>query len=120
MTFPDTNTVHLTGTLVAAPTFRELRSGLPVANVKLASISRFLSTGAVAATSVIGLVFYGPMVDVVKPLTAHSKVFIEGELVVRCPSANSQRTSTTTEVVVHTLHQLITTPTGLSDTSTWS
>jgi single-stranded DNA-binding protein len=121
MILPDTNNVYLTGKLAAEPSLRELKSGLPVANVKLASVSRFLSTNEVAEITYSNLVFYGPFVALVQSLRAGTRVYVQGELVVRATSTNPQRPSTTTEIVVRVLHELreSSTANDLSDPSAW-
>lgn len=101
---PDTNSVFLTGILEANPTHREMPGGLPVANVKLISQSRFLSTGKVRNVTSVSLAFYGPATDWAKPLRANDRVYIQGELVVRPTSQDGNRT--TTEVVVRALFPL--------------
>jgi single-stranded DNA-binding protein len=104
MVQPDENSIYLTGELAADPQHRELPSGLPVANVKLSVTSRFLSTSAVAAVTTVNLTFYGPFVELARPLTAKTRVYVHGELVIRSTSATATRN--TTEVVVRALHEL--------------
>jgi single stranded DNA-binding protein len=118
----DTNTIYLTGELHGEPAYRELKSGLPIANVKLAVVSRWLSTNEKATITHINLVFYGPAVDLVKSLRAGTRVYIQGELVIRSTSATPNMQRTTTEVVVRVLHELRETShtESLSDPSTWS
>ncbi len=101
---PDTNSIFLTGFLEANPTHREMPSGLPVANVKLISQSRFLSTDKVRSVNSIALAFYGQTTEWAKPLRANDRVFIQGELVIRPTSQIANRT--TTEVVVRALFPL--------------
>lgn len=100
----DINQISLTGELAADPERRELSSGLPIANVKLLVISRFLSTNDVQAVSPINLAFYGPAVDWTMTLQRGSRVAIQGELVVRSTSPTGNRH--TTEVVVRQLFEL--------------
>ena len=100
----DTNSIFLTGFLEANPTHREMPGGLPVANVKLISQSRFLSTDKVRSVNSFTLAFYGPATDWAKPLRANDRVYIQGELVHRATSQTANRT--TYEVVVRTLFPL--------------
>ena len=115
----DKNLVILTGYLEAAPTQRELPGGLPVANAKLISQSRFLSTDQVRAINAIPLAFYGPAAAWAASLRARDQVLIEGELVLRSTSMISQRI--TTEVVVRFLRQLAVQVNAddAADTETW-
>ncbi len=113
---PDTNTIFLTGFLEANPTHRELPGGLPVANVKLISQSRFLSTDKVRSVNSIPLAFYGQTTEWAKALRANDRVYLQGEIVVRATSQTANRT--TTEIVVRALFPL-STSIGADDPSNW-
>lgn len=68
-TQPDQNHVFLTGELADAPTFRTIPpNDLPVANAKLQTVSKFFTTQENRRTSIINLVFYGPFVELARPL----------------------------------------------------
>ncbi len=101
----DTNIVFLSGFFENDPQHRELPTGLPVANVKLVVVSRFLSTDKIQAVSAINLTFYGPAVEWAKPLRSGDRVSIQGEIVVRSTSITTK--STTTEIVVRTLDRIM-------------
>jgi single-stranded DNA-binding protein len=100
----DSNVVILTGVLETAPAVRELPSGLPVANVRLASQSRFLSTNKVRAMNSIPLIFYGPDAESAARFRANEPVFIQGEIVTRSTSPTGNRH--TTEIVVRLMRRL--------------
>ena len=113
----DTNAIFLTGFIEAAPTHRQLPSGLPVANAKLVSVSKFLSTEKTRAVNRINLAFYGPAADIARTLKDNDHVYLEGELVIRSTSTTSDRT--TTEVVVRQLRQVFQNTSAAASVADW-
>lgn len=102
---PDQNHVFLTGSLADDPNFRSIPpNNLPVANAKLITVSKFLTTHVNRRTSIINLVFYGPFVELARPLKKGSRLAVHGELHIRPTSKTS--ISTTTEIIVQTVHRI--------------
>jgi len=95
------NYVSLCGNLLTDPEMRELSTGTPVANARLAVVDRFLvnkGNDISEKTSTFNLAFYGDMALKALKLNAHTNLWVEGSIETRSTSPTANRH--VTEIVV--------------------